>query len=83
MEAARHIMRVNRLCPPFPRSSAALQPVFGSCLSAHFFPAIYFGGLMRINGTDQAHIAPLLRVENSGKLRAGKNASGPGDLPEF
>ena len=38
---------------------------------------------MRINGTDQAHITLLLRVENSGKLRAGKNASGPGDLPEF
>ena len=38
---------------------------------------------MRINATDQVHIAPLLRVENSGKLRAGKNASGPGDLPEF
>ena len=83
MEAARHIMCVNRLRPPFPRSSAALQPVFGSCLSAHFFPAIYFGGLMRINGTDQAHITLLLRVENSGKLKAGKNASGPGDLPEF
>ena len=78
-------MRVNRLRPPFPRSSAALQPVFGSCLSAHFFPAIYFGhcGLMRINGTDQAHITLLLRVENSGKLMAGKNACGPGDLPEF
>ena len=82
MEAAMHILHANRLRPPFPPSSAALQPVFDSCQSgsAVRFSQIRFLYLKIFASTAVADACPS---ENSGKLKAGKNASGLGDLLEF